>query len=110
MPVLKHTVTIQQPSGSAGADGHFDETSSSNWDFVADRKAKITTRSGSEGYRFNQVQADISHIVEMRSDSLTRTIAAGWRLVFGSRVLDIRAAYDVDEMRQTVRCDCTEHL
>lgn len=110
MPVMRSRVTVQRPGGTPDAAGHVDLSSDSNWSAAGSRSCKVTTRGGSEGYRFNQVQADISHIVEMRSDSLTRSIHPKWRLVLSGRVLDIRAAFDVDEAKQIVRCDCVEQV
>lgn len=101
-------VTVESPSGTADAAGHVDLTIDSSWTDEGQRWAKVITRGGSESRVFNQVQAETTHIVEMNSDGLTRTIIPKWRLKLGNRNLNITAAYDVDDQRQTVRCECIE--
>lgn len=111
VPFMRNRVTIQKPTVGATPDaaGHVDFTNGdANWTDVATRSCTIRTRGGSESFRFHQVHAQVTHLVDMRSDATTRTIQPYWRLKFGSRYFDIRAAYDVDQSKMTVRCECTE--
>lgn len=109
MPFMRHKVTIQSPKTTLDALGQIDLSNDANWTTVATRSCSFKTRGGSESYLFNQVDGEVRHLVDMRSDTTTRAIKASWRIVFDGRKFDIRAAYDVDEMRQTVRLELTEH-
>lgn len=97
---------IQRPNAAATADaaGHIGErfiTAGRRW-------GSPKSRGGREYFLFNQVQAEVSHIIEFQYDSLTKQIGPTWQLKLGSRAFEITAAYDVDEMRQVVRCECIE--
>lgn len=110
--VMRQSVSLQQLKDTLTADaaGHVDETAATSWQTVGTRKCKVLTRGGVEGYRFNQVQAEVTHIVELRSDSLTRTIAPTWRLLLDGRTLDITAAFDPDNMRQRIQVNAAEQV
>lgn len=101
-------VGIQRINGTADAAGHIDLTSDDSWTTVGKRWAQIITRGGKENYRFNEVKADVVALVEMRSDSLTRSVTSRDRLTLGSRILDIDAAYDMNEAREKVVCHVVE--
>ena len=112
MPVMTRRVTLQKPNTGVAADAgnHVDLTDDDNWLTVATRKCIIKTRGGSESYRFAQVQAEVTHLIDMRSDSVTRQVGPTWRLDFEGRKFDIVAAYDVDESRRTVRIHAVEQV
>lgn len=103
-----HRVTIEKPGGTAGDDGLVDLTLDSNWTQLGKRWAGFKTRGGAEGRRFNQVGAEITHLIDMTYDTLTRQIVPSWRLRKGSRKFNITAAYDVDEAHRTVLVHATE--
>lgn len=101
-------LTLQRPAGTAGIDGHVDLTDDANWQTIATNVwGSFSTRGGSEGRAFDQVQADVSHIIEIPYRP-SLTILPKWRLVSGSRVFNISAAYDVDEAHHTIRVHATE--
>lgn len=101
-------VVIERPNTTGDAAGHVDLSDDSNWTEVGKRWAAFVTRGGREARVFDQVQAETSHIIELQSDSLTRTIIPKWRLKLGTRKFNISAAYDVDENRKRVRVEATE--
>lgn len=105
---MNHRVQIERPGGTAQAGGHVDLTDDSNWQHVDGRWAAFTTRGGKEGRVFDQVQAEVTHIIALRHDALTRQIDPTWRIRMGDRKFNIRAAYDVDEAGETVRIEATE--
>lgn len=114
MPRYPHWVLVQKPNDSAStnAAGHIDLTDNANWLPVAKLKCRIITRGGAERWRFNQVAAEVSRIVEIRSNKTARTIQSRWRLKFIEdgrvRIFDIEAAFDVDGNKQLVEVHCTE--
>jgi head-tail adaptor len=108
LQVLDHRVMIERPRDNPGDDGHTDLTLDANWQPVASRACRFLTKSGREGFVFQKVRADVSHIVEMRSDPTTRGILPTWRLKMGCRVFEIKAAYDKDEQKRDVWVECTE--
>lgn len=105
----QHTVQVQKPrAATADSGGHVDLADDANWTTVGTRRAKFTTRGGAENYRFNQVQAQVSHLIELRYDGLTKAIGPEYRLKYQGRVFQISAAYDVDELHDTIRIEATE--
>lgn len=99
---LTSRVTIEKPGGTAGEDGHVDLTNNANWIPMGSRAAAFKTRGGAEARRFNQVGAEVTHLIEMRYGPLTRQIGPSWRLRMGQRKFNIVSAYDVDEGHRTV--------
>ncbi len=107
---LRHSVAIQKPKADATPDdfGVVDMTDDGNWTTVASRRAAVEPRSGSEFFHGNQVQAEITHLVTLRQDSLTEQIGPRWRLKYGSRVLQVERAYSLQERGQWIECQCRE--
>lgn len=105
---LRERLTVQQPGGTAGADGHVDLDDDANWKDVGSQRAGFKTRGGAEGRRFNQVGAEITHIITMRYNSLTKRIVPSWRLRMGTRKFNITASYDVDEAHRFVQVHAIE--
>lgn len=107
-------VTLQRvnESNTADAAGHTDYDNNASWLDVCGRWAKIKTRGGKEFFLFRQVNAEVSHIVDFDYDSKTKDIKPSWRIRYGDqpRLLNIKAAYDVDEAHKTIRCECTEEV
>lgn len=104
----RHRVTVQKPKTTQDGAGHVNLTEDANWTNAGTWQVRFITRGGRESRVFDQVQAETTHIVEGHSTPFTRTIIPKWRLKFGTRVLNITAAYDVNEERGKVRCECTE--
>jgi len=103
---LRHKLTLQQeiqtPDGAGG--------SSKSWEDVADLWAEIipivgagassSKGSGKEILLAGQVQAEVSHRILLRyRDGVTPAM----RLVFESRIFNIRAVADIDEKRDTLQ-------
>lgn len=104
----QHRVTIERPKTTQDGAGHVDLTQDSNWLEAGKRWSSMATRGGRESRVFDQVQAEVSHIIEVPYDSLTKTIVPKWRLKMGTRRLNITAAYDVDEQHRTIRVEAIE--
>jgi head-tail adaptor len=101
-------VMIERPRDNPGDDGQTDLTLPANWQQVESRAAHFVTRSGREGFVMQGVRADVSHVVELRSDPVTRSIKPTWRLTMDSRVFNIVAAYDKDDRGLNVWIECME--
>lgn len=101
-------LTVQSPGGTPDAGGHVDLTDDANWTTMGTIKANFITRGSREGRVFDQVQAEVSHIVETRSSRFSRSIHPMWRLVFQGRKFNIVAAVDKNEERQVVQIHLTE--
>ena len=102
--VLDQRVSIERPKTSnAGLDGHVDLTDPANWELVEFRQCRFLSRGGREGRAYLQVRADVSHIIEFRSDPLTRAILPTWRFGMGeTRKFNVVCSYDKDERKQSV--------
>lgn len=104
----RYTLTVQTPGGTAGDDGHVDLTSDANWDTAGTIKGNFLTRGGRESRIFDQVQGEVTGIIETPSNNFTRSIHPESRLVFETRKLNVQAVIDVDERRQIVHIHYTE--
>ena len=103
-------VVLQKPNPNAQPDenGHVDYALESNWTTVKTVWGTPKSRGGRESYLFNQVQAEITSMWDFRYSEVTKQIQPTWRIVFGGRKIEISAAFDVDEAKQTIRCMCVE--
>lgn len=106
----RNRVRLDRPKPTAEKDaaGQIDLADESNWQNVASRFARIVPRGGRESFRFQQVRAEVSHLLELPSDSVTRTIDPTWRIKFGSRTFQIDSAFDVEERMKMVQVYCIE--
>src|SRR5687768_5420357 len=84
-----YTLTVQSPAGTAGADGHVDLTSSSNWTTQVTIKANFFSKGGREFVSGQKVQADVSHLLDTASTNFSRAIEPEWRLTMDSRIFHI---------------------
>lgn len=108
--ILNRTVVVQQVKASATVDANneVDLTDDASWETYATRSAAFKTRGGSERFASDMIQAGQTHRVYVRSDSTTRAITPAMRLSYDSRVFNILAVADEDEMRQWVVLDVVE--
>jgi head-tail adaptor len=104
----RHTVRIESPGGTADESGHVDLTDDANWTSIGNVKANFITKGSREGRIFDQVQAEVTHIIETPSTVLSRSIHPEDRVVFDGRKFNVTAAYDVNEERHEVQVHLTE--
>ena len=100
---LRHPVTIQTSAETVDAFGEPIQ----GWSSAITAWASIAPLSGQERLQGDQVIAECSHRVRMRHDTNIATTA---RLLFGSRVLEIVSAADVDERGAEMDLLCKEVL
>lgn len=98
---LRHRVTIQTPSITRDASGGEVVV----WVDSAVRRAEIKPLSGREQLLAQQVNAQLTHDVTMRYDSLLAPTA---RLLFGARVLYIPGVMNEEERNRYVTMRCEE--
>jgi SPP1 family predicted phage head-tail adaptor len=99
---LRHLVTIEQRATTPDTYGEPAQT----WTTLqADQPASIEPLSGRELINAQAVQSDVTHRVRMR---YVAGIETKHRIVFGTRVLDIRAIRNVDERGIEWELLCTE--
>lgn len=103
---LRHRVTIQQRSTTTDALGQPTTT----WSDVATVWADVSPLSGRELLAAQAARAQINGIVTIRyqrqfSDPVAM---AARRILYGSRILNITASRDVDEMHQLIELTYTE--
>jgi SPP1 family predicted phage head-tail adaptor len=99
---LRHLVTVQSRSTTPDTYGEPAQTWSS---LYADQPASIEPLSGRELLNAQAIQSDVTHRLRMRYVSGVET---KHRILFGSRVFDIRAVRNVDERGIELEILCTE--
>ncbi len=74
---------------------------------IARRWASVLPVTGTERVLASQTQADVTHAIRVRSDTLTRTFTPKhWiKLSDGTR-LDIKSVFDIDMRRVELQLDC----
>lgn len=83
---LRHRVQIERATtGAQDATGSV----SLAWASLGAFWAEIRPLAGRELYAAQQVQADLTHSIRLRGNSITTTITARDRIKFGSRVFEI---------------------
>lgn len=105
---LDKRVTIQRRS--ATLDGYGQELDS--WTTIAQVWAQVKPLGGRERMRTVAmvVESILTHTVTVRySDTLMPPLEAdAWRILYGSRILNISTSRDVEEDRRFIEFDCTE--
>jgi len=98
---LRHRVTIQELVRADDGYGGIIET----WQDVATVWAAVEPLRGSERYRAQQVQAELSHKVTMRYRA---GVKPQMRLLHNGRVLNIEAVIDAEERHRWLELLCSE--
>ena len=98
---MNRRVALQSATRAADAAGQMVPT----WTTVATVWAEIETTAGSERMAIAQQVATCSHRVRIRYRA---DVTAGWRLMYGSRILDINAAIDEGERHESLLLLCME--
>ena len=103
---LDKRVTIQSRSTSLDAYGQQVDT----WVDVLGCWANIRPIGGSERLQAKAVESQLTHTVAVRYNPLLMppTTVDGYRLLYGSRIFNIKAGRDLDEAQHWIILDCTE--
>ena len=104
----RHRLTVKSPSGTADEYGQIDLDDSDNATTEGTIKANFVSKGGREFFRGEQIQADVTHLLETPSKSLSRSLQPNWWLVMGSRTFQIVASFDVNEERNIVQIQVKE--
>ncbi|MDH4319948.1 MAG: phage head closure protein [Desulfobulbaceae bacterium] len=98
---LRHRVIIQAAGGTANGYNEVVAT----WSNVATVWADVRPASGKEQWRGLEPEAVVSHEVAMRYRA---GVGPANRLLFGSRVLNIKAVLNLDERNRELLLLCEE--
>lgn len=112
---FRNLVTIQSDS-STTRDTNGDYTQ--GWADVSngDRYASIEGLNGRELLQAKSIEADVTHRIRMRSDSLTSTISPKQRIKFvdqlqsKTRYFNIVSVYDIESKNRVMELMCKEQL
>lgn len=100
-------VELQQNSPTTNDDGQ----TVASWTTKHKRWVAIIPRGGGEKWLFEQVRAEIDHVIHAEFDStLASIVPATWRIKLGTRLMNIDAIFDPDGTRKTLRIFATEVL
>jgi head-tail adaptor len=82
-----------------------------SWNARFTRWVSLIPRGGSERWLFEQVRAEIDHVIHADWDSTLATISpATWRIRYGSRLMNVDSVFDPDGNRKSLRIFATEVL
>lgn len=98
---------IEQNQPTTNADGQL----VANWVQVASDWFEVLSNGGKERWLYQEVRAEVLHIVRVKYSAQTAAIKpATYRINIGSgaQILNIDAAYDIDNRRIEIELQCTE--
>ncbi len=98
---MKHKVSLQQVSQVTDSQGGYTES----WATIATLWASIEPAKGYEKYQAMRIDTPVSHKVMLRYNSAVTTAK---RLLYGSRVFEIKECINVDEANAFLRLMCVE--
>lgn len=103
---LRHTITIQ--SRSATKDDYGQKVNT--WATVATTRADIRPLSGREKVSGMEMAVKLTHTVAVRYQAalVPPLEASTWRVLFGSRVLNIIASRNLEEKNRWIVLECEE--
>lgn len=101
--MLRHLVTLQRQSSSQDSVGQLLET----WSEIGKEWVDIQPVNGREYFNASGERAEVTHKVRMRYG---RTIAPRDRIVYGSRIFNIKAVMNIEERNRWLELMCTEHV
>jgi SPP1 family predicted phage head-tail adaptor len=107
-------VIVERPRTPGDSDrlNVVDLSDDGKWVRVCRRYAAVRKLDGREFLRLGQVRAEVTHIVELRYDSETKTISPVYRLRLGetasARKLDVVVVDDQHERRVEIQLQCSE--
>ena len=99
---LRHLVTVQSRSATPDTYGEPAQTWSN---LHANQPASIEPLSGRELINAQAVQSDVTHRLRMR---YVAGVETKHRVIFGTRVFDIRAVRNIDERNIELGMLCTK--
>ena len=102
---LKESVVLETPTSTPDGDGGFTESWAALDPSPVFASVLPATAGMMERIVAATVQADATHIVEMRYHAQVTTKT---RLTFGSRYLQVRGVQNVDEANEVTRLSCVE--
>lgn len=101
-------ISLQQRSATLDSYGQ----QAVSWSTTATVWANIKPKGGKEKDRSVAmvVESELTHKVTIRYNAnfMPPTTVDAWRILYGTRVFNIVAAYDVDEARKHIVFECTE--
>ncbi len=103
---LNRRITIQRRSATLDDYGQ----ESAGWTDIATVWADVRPIGGREKMRSMAVESTLTHtvLVRYRTDLLPAVSADAWRIVYGTRILQITASMDQDDARKYIIFDCIE--
>lgn len=103
---LNRRISLQQRSGTLDAYGQQLTT----WSTIATVWANIKPKGGKERERSMVVESELMHNVTIRYNAsfMPPTTVDAWRILYGTRIFNIVAAYDVDEAHKHIVFECKE--
>ena len=104
-------VTIQRIELNPETDEHgeVDLTDPANWKTYVVRWSNIKTKGGREWWKVDTINSEVVAVIQVPYDRLTQNIDSEMRIKLGgNRIINIVAAYDVDEMHEVIEMQCKE--
>lgn len=98
-------ITIQQPIETV-TNGDLVTT----WQTITAQPAAVMTTGGMEVYRGRQLRADVTHLVTTIAAGLVIPANPTWRILWGTRELNIVSVINVDNRNRQIEFLCRERL
>lgn len=103
---MRHRLIVQSPA--ATLDSYGQETIA--WTTVATVWCELVGRGGGTQAIVNKGQVTLGHTVRIRYSEALSTMDETWRLLLGSRVLEISSITNVDYLNEILEITCSEEV
>lgn len=88
----RYKITIQKSTMADDTSGQPLPT----WANFCTRFADVEATSGSERFRGRQITAQMTHVIQLLSDSVTKQITPGMRVLWQDRIIDLVVVKNLD--------------
>lgn len=103
---MRHRVAVQSPATTVDSYGQPTLT----WSTVSTVWAELVGRGGGTQAIVNKGQVTLGHTVRIRYCAAFSTMDETWRLLLGSRVLEISSVNNVDYLNEILELTCSEEV
>jgi head-tail adaptor len=114
-PPYTHTLVLQRPATNPTeeASGQIDWGNDDNWTVVGRIRARFKSGPGGESSKADTMQMRQMHAIQTwtlftPATGSTRSMDPTWRLLFGTRQLNITSSFVIDETGHEVQISVTE--
>jgi len=99
-------ILIQQPVEADDGSGQ----PVISWSTYCTRWASVVALSGTERYRGRQIQPQMTHLIEVIADSVTRAITPGMQVLWRGRTINLQVVQPMEGKMRVIQLQGVEYV